>query len=170
MYRALFVVLLVLLASPLTAQEGLELAPSRDLAPVMSTVDLVEEIEPCTIENEDDAAYIQGGRFRIVACWRTQPTDEHPEGRSGDAQLFFAALETAFFTFFDEHNVEVFVKVLDACVEPFNRYWFFASGITNVEVTLTVDDRLMNRTMTYRNPLGVPFQPILDTGSFDTCP
>ena len=61
------------------------------------------------------------------------------------------------------------VKVRDACVAPFNHYWVFASGLTDVEVTLTVTDTATNDVAVYSNPLGNPFDPVLDTTAF-ACP
>ena len=48
--------------------------------------------------------------------------------------------DSGYFWFFDPTNPEIFVKVLDACVAPFERYWVFAAGLTDVETRLTVVD------------------------------
>ena len=61
------------------------------------------------------------------------------------------------------------VKVLDACVEPFNHFWVFAAGLTNVEVALTVTDTWAGVEWTYLNPLGEAFPPILGTDALPTC-
>ena len=59
--------------------------------------------------------------------------------------------------------------MLDGC--PLNgRYWVFASGLTDVRVELRVTDTVTGRSQTYVNPLGTPFAPIQDTGTFDVCP
>jgi hypothetical protein len=104
-----------------------------------------------------------GGRFRATARWTT------PQGTSGAGQAVSLTSETGYFWFFDPANVEVVVKALDACAD-FDRFWVFAAGLTNVEVELTVEDTQSGQLKTYRNPQGRPFQPILDTGAFDTCP
>lgn len=119
-------------------------------------------VVPCDAGN--DAAYLQGGRFQVHVCWRT------PQGTSGPARLEFLNTESAFFYFFNNQNFEVLVKVKDACAPPFNRFWFFAAGLTNVEVTITVVDRDTDMVKTYHNPLGTAFAPIQDTDAFDTCP
>ena len=49
-------------------------------------------------------------------------------------------------------------------------YWVFATGLTNVEVTLLVSDTETDTVETYINQLGVPFAPIQDTSAFATCP
>jgi hypothetical protein len=107
---------------------------------------------------------LQGGRFRVQAAWRT------PQGDSGSGQARQLTSDSGSFWFFDNTNTELDVKVLDACVPPFDRFWFFAAGLTNVEVTLTVEDLAGNETRTYTNALGSPFAPVLDTNAFATCP
>ena len=76
--------------------------------------------------------------------------------------------ETGYLWFFDAGNVEMVVKVLDACSLN-QRFWIFAGGLTNVQVTLTVTDTVKGAVKTYTNPQGTPFQPIQDTGAFATC-
>jgi len=61
------------------------------------------------------------------------------------------------------------VKVLNACGMRSPHYWFFAAGLTNVGVDVTVTDTKAGTTKTYQNPIGTPFQPILDTNAFATC-
>ena len=104
-----------------------------------------------------------GGRFRATARWTA------PQGTSGPGQAVSLTSDTGYFWFFDPANVEVVVKALDAC-QDFDRFWVFAAGLTNVEVELTVEDTESGQVKTYRNPQGRPFQPILDTDAFETCP
>jgi hypothetical protein len=61
------------------------------------------------------------------------------------------------------------IKVLNACT-LISRYWVFAGGLTNVNVTVTVTDTQTGAVRTYSNPLNTAFQPIQDTGAFSTCP
>ncbi len=77
--------------------------------------------------------------------------------------------QTGYFWFFDEDNVELVVKVLDACADPPNRFWRFAAGLTNVEVTMTVTDTVTGQEKEYHNPLHQEFAPILDTNALATC-
>lgn len=72
--------------------------------------------------------------------------------------------------FFNPNNPELFVKIRNACVNPFNRYWFFAAGLTNVEVTLTVTDTVHGSSKTYRSEGGSAFPSVQDTDTFATCP
>ncbi len=76
---------------------------------------------------------------------------------------------SGYFYFFDPTNVELVVKVLDACFDPYQHFWVFVAGLTNVEVTITVRDVVADEVRTYFNPLTRPFEPILDTTAFDTC-
>jgi len=79
--------------------------------------------------------------------------------------------DSGYFWFFNPANIEVVVKVLRACSQAAPRYWVFAAGLTNVEVTLQVTDTQAGGSpKTYLNPLNTPFQPIQDTDAFATCP
>ena len=103
------------------------------------------------------------GRFRVTARFLT------PAGVRGEGQATIITSETGHFWFFDPANIEVVVKVLDAC-EGFDRYWVFLAGLTNVQVEVTVQDIVTGALETYTNPQGRPFQPVLDTDAFATCP
>jgi AMMECR1 domain-containing protein len=102
-------------------------------------------------------------RFEVFVTWRTS------QGTSGSGQPERLTGDSGTFWFFDPDNVEVVIKVLDAC-GPFDRFWVFAAGLTDVEVEITVLDTDTDTARVYRNPLGVPFQPLQDTGAFATCP
>jgi hypothetical protein len=105
-----------------------------------------------------------GGRFEVEAEWVTK------SGNSGEGQSIELTDDTGAFWFFNAANVEILVKVLDACASAFESFWVFAAGLTNVEVRLTVTDTQTGMVKVYDNPLDRPFQPIQDTRSFATCP
>ena len=111
---------------------------------------------------DDGALCLNGGRFRVSATWRSATG-------SGPAHAVGLTSDTGYFWFFSSGNVEAIVKALDGCALN-SRYWLFASGLTNVEVTLTVTDTQNGVTRTYVNPLDTAFQPIQDTAAFATCP
>ena len=113
-------------------------------------------------EPGDTVLCLNQGRFRVEAAWETA------EG-SDAAHAVALTSDTGYFWFFNAANVEVIVKVLDAC-DPFERYWVFASGLTNVGVVITVTDTQTGAQRTYENPLSRPFLPILDASAFATCP
>ncbi|MEM8929558.1 MAG: hypothetical protein AAGE94_00185, partial [Acidobacteriota bacterium] len=107
---------------------------------------------------------LNNDRFAVEASWRS------PDGSSGMADARPLTDDSGTFAFFDPDNIELLVKVLDACQPPFERYWVFAAGLTDVEVDLVVTDTITGEIQRYSNPLSTAFEPILDTNAFDTCP
>ena len=78
--------------------------------------------------------------------------------------------ESGSFWFFAPANIEILVKVVDACSHPeFRNIWIFASGLTNVAVTLTVVDSWTGESWERSTTLGEPFPPILDSQAFYVC-
>jgi hypothetical protein len=112
---------------------------------------------------DDTTLCLHGGRFRVRGSWRTAA------GAAGAARVVQLTDDSAYLWFFAPTNVELIVKTLDACAFS-QRFWFFAAGLTDVRVDLTVDDTARGRTRNYVNPLGAPFAPILDSAAFATCP
>ncbi len=117
-------------------------------------------LEPCapgptTLCLNDD-------RFEVEVSWATAL------GSSGQGQAIQLTADTGYFWFFGQDNVEIVLKVLEAC-SPFGNYWVFAGGLTNVQATIVVTDTESGETHAYGNPLGTPFQPIQDAGNFIVC-
>jgi hypothetical protein len=110
------------------------------------------------------ALCLTGSRFRVEATWRT------PQGQTGSAQAIPLSSDSGYFWFFSAANAELFVKVKNACVPAFDRFWFFAAGLTNVRVDITVTDTKTGESKPYINRLNRPFAPIQDTDAFATCP
>lgn len=106
---------------------------------------------------------LNNDRFAVSATWRTG------NGNSGNGQAVRLTSDTGYFTFFSASNVEVVVKVLNACGLN-STYWVFAGGLTDVGVTMTVRDTKTGNSKTYTNPLGLAFQPIQDTSALGVCP
>jgi len=77
--------------------------------------------------------------------------------------------DSGLFSFFQEDNVELLVKVLNGCATN-GHHWVFYSAATNVGFELTVEDKKTGTRRTYTNPLRVVAQPELDTRAFATCP
>ena len=106
---------------------------------------------------------LHGGRYRVNVYWRTATDYGNGNGTA-------LTDDSADYWFFDPTNVELILKVKDACVDPFNHFWVFIAGLTNVEVTITVIDSHTGVVRTYTNPLNRPFVTALDTSAFATCP
>ncbi len=115
---------------------------------------------PCT--PDANSLCLNGGRFKVTATWQSATG-------SGTGTAIPGTSDTGQFWFFSSQNVEMVVKVLNGC--GFNqRYWVFAGGLTNVQVTMTVTDAANGTVKTYTNPLNTAFAPIQDTAAFATCP
>jgi hypothetical protein len=107
---------------------------------------------------------LAGQRFKIQAHWRTG------QGLQGMGHGSALTADTGTFWFFSPANVEMVVKVLDACALNRN-FWVFAGGLTNVEVVWTVTDTRTGFTRAYLNPQGAAFLPVQETRAFDgSCP
>ncbi|HEX3555677.1 MAG TPA: hypothetical protein VIA62_20840 [Thermoanaerobaculia bacterium] len=109
------------------------------------------------------ALCLNNNRFRVEATFSTTG------GLSGQAQVVKLTDETGYLWFFSSTNVEVVVKVLNACSFN-NRYWVYSAGLTDVQVTMTVTDTQTGVVKTYNNPQSRPFPPMLDSSAFATCP
>jgi hypothetical protein len=109
------------------------------------------------------ALCLSDDRFRVTVAWTT------PAQQTGAGTAIWLTEDSGLFWFFGPDNVELIVKALDACA-GFDRYWFFASGVTNVGVVITVTDTNTGTIKTYTNPVSTPFAPRLDTDAFSTCP
>lgn len=96
-----------------------------------------------------------GERFRVTAQWST-------EHGTGAGQALPAAADTGYFWFFAPGNVELTVKVLDACGVN-GHYWVFTSGLTDVGVELAVEDTRSGRRYVHANPRGQAFAADLAT-------
>lgn len=105
---------------------------------------------------------VNDNRFRVEVDW-TSPSD------SGVGQTVKLTSDTGYFWFFNSENVEMVLKILNACNFS-GHFWVFAGGLTNVEANITVTDTETGAVRFYQNPLNQAFQPIQDTTAFATCP
>jgi hypothetical protein len=110
----------------------------------------------------DTSLCLHGGRFRIEARWRDT------QGNTGVGHGVSLTGDSGYFWFFSESNVEVLLKALDGCGVD-GKFWVFAGGLTNVQLTISVTDTATGQVKEYSNPESTPFEAILDTGAFDTC-
>jgi lysyl endopeptidase len=105
---------------------------------------------------------LNGGRFEVTVSWATNT------GNTGAGQGVPLTSDSGYFWFFNAANIELVVKVLQACGVN-QHFWVFAGGLTNVEVVMTVTDTHTGVQKIYANPLGTAFVPLQDTGAF-SCP
>ena len=121
-----------------------------------------EPLAPCVPDGA--TLCLTGGRFQIRAQYATAA------GASGAGHAEALTAESGYFWFFDDANVEIVIKIVDACTLPgFENFWVFATGLTNVDVTLSVLDTATGEPLVYRNLLNQDFQPILDTAHLQVC-
>jgi hypothetical protein len=121
-------------------------------------------VEDATCVATPTALCLNHGRFLVTAEWSTR---HFADGHGSAAPL---TDDSGYITFFEGENVELVVKLLDACPTLFHNFWFFAAGLTDVATTIRVHDTRSGEVRTYATPLEQPFEPIQDTSAFFTCP
>ncbi len=91
---------------------------------------------------------ILDNRFAVTATWRDFA------GHTGTANAGTLTDDTGYLWFFNEANVEVVLKMVDA--GTFNQhFWVYYGALSNVEYTLTVTDTVAGGPpRIYHNPLG----------------
>ena len=115
-------------------------------------------------ETTPEVLCLLGSRFLAGISYR-----DHLGGE-GPGRAFPLTPESGTFWFFSPDNVEVMVKVVDACAHPdFNDFWVYAAGMTDVATTLTVIDTWTGEVWERDTTLGEPFPPLLDSQAFHTC-
>ncbi|MCH9646742.1 MAG: S8 family serine peptidase [Deltaproteobacteria bacterium] len=98
---------------------------------------------PCVADSE--TLCLNGSRFSALVQW----TD--PQGNTGSGTAVALTEDSGYFTFFNEANIELVVKVLDG--RPVNgQWWVFYASLSNVDYTLTVTDRVTGAVKVYNNP------------------
>lgn len=110
---------------------------------------------------------LSNGRFQVDLDWRA---GTGPFASATAIPLEFAP-ESGLFYFLSPGNIEMLVKVLNAC-DPVlgSKYWVFYAATTNVEFILTVIDTQTGAVQVYHNPPNTPAEPVQDTDAFATCP
>jgi hypothetical protein len=104
-------------------------------------------------------------RFGVVASW-LNPFD----GSSGIAGAKLLTPASGYFYFTDPTNVEVPVKILDACGNTPPGWWFLAAGLTDLGVTILSEDFLTGIQKQYENSPGQLFTTIIDQNTPWPCP
>jgi len=152
--------------TPEQVRQVVAMAPSDPLgeAIVASTT---PETGTC-VDDADTACHL-GNRFQVEVQWTTS------EGTGAAQVMSFGGQrassdQSSFWWFFDAANFEMGVKMVDACVEPFNAHWVYVSGLTNQAYDVTVTDTMTGAVRHYINPLGSYPQTIGATGTSDGFP
>lgn len=105
---------------------------------------------------------LHDGRFKVEVAYTTKTGN-------GNGNAVPLTDQSGYFWFFDASNVEITIKVINACTLN-NRYWIFFSGLTNVGVRLTVTDLQTGTVKVYNNPLNQTIATVLDTNAMAVCP
>ncbi|MDA8020915.1 MAG: PQQ-dependent sugar dehydrogenase [Thermoanaerobaculia bacterium] len=148
----------------LFSPEGAELAAQSTLQVVIVDDDIGGTCVPT-----DTALCLGGeGRFRVTLVW------EDFEGNTGVGHAVpldavtdnpAAVSSSGLIWFFGPDNMEMLVKVLDACT--FNGYhWVFLAAATTVDYTVEILDSQTGEVWTYRNPLGTASPATTDVQAF----
>ncbi len=135
-------------------------APSTQTVTILDDDDFVPG--PC-IEDANTLCLL-GERFRV------QVTFTPPGGVEQPANAIPFTDRAGLFWFFNANNIEMLVKMQNACVVPFDRYWVFFAATTNVAFDVVVTDTVGEKVRRYSNPQGLVALPRADTQAFATCP
>lgn len=100
--------------------------------------------------------------------FRLQATFKDYSGVASSARAVPLTDDAGYFWFFTSTNVELVAKVVPFCDGASGNWGFYASGLTDVEVTFKVTDTKSGLARTYMNPLGNRFCTLAD-GPFP-CP
>lgn len=102
---------------------------------------------------------LAGGRFEVSVDWSDFT------GGEGSGRAVPISGDTGSFWFFDEDNLELVVKVLDARAIN-DRFWVFYGALSNVAYRIEIRDTVSGVVRTYDNALG-DFASVGDTSAFD---
>ncbi|MFN7962914.1 MAG: Calx-beta domain-containing protein [Thermoanaerobaculia bacterium] len=144
---------------------GATLATPNVASLVIADNDQAPPPGPCV--DDANTLCLEQNRFKLQIAWRTAP----PQSQQGQGLRQTIRDFSGAFSFFNPDNLEMLVKVIDACALN-NRFWVFFAATTNVEFTLTVTDTDHPEVppKTYFNPLNTAAVPVQDTNAFATCP
>ena len=86
------------------------------------------------------------------------------QGNRGVGRSVTLTRDSGYFWFFNEENIELVIKVLDARAIN-GKFWVFYGALTNVEYTIRVTDTVTGQVRLYANPLS-QFASVGDTSAF----
>jgi len=156
--------------APPTAQSALLVLNANNAGEPQTTLfqaefDNVFFVDNATCGRTATVLCLNDNRFRVIVKWTTQ------DGTDGFGRAVPLTVDSGYFWFFNEANVELVTKSINACPSPaYDHFWFFAAGLTDVQVIMHVHDTVADVERMYVNAIHNPFAPIQDTLAFDTCP
>jgi hypothetical protein len=150
-------ILVAPLASELTSIPSLQ---TGDLEPLPSDVFAVGALF-CLIGDQ----LLLNGRFVVTVAF------QQLNGLVGIALACALTPSAGYFFFFDRFNVEIPIKMLNACFggAPAT-HWVFAAGLTNFGVEISIFDLATGIRRSYLNPTGRIFESIIDQQTPFPCP
>lgn len=101
-----------------------------------------------------------GNRFEIQATYTDYGNN------TGSGQAVELTPDSGYFWFFDAANIEAVGKVVSFCGSN-GSFGYYAGGLTDVGVVMTVRDTVANQTQTFTNTRGNKFNMI--SAAFNTC-
>lgn len=102
-------------------------------------------VPPCI--SSPTSLCLSNNRFRASILWADT------QGNTGEGKSYLITPDTGAFTFFNDDNLEVVVKVIDG--RTVNGYWWvFYASLTDVEFKLSVQDMITGRAVVYYNNQG----------------
>lgn len=101
-----------------------------------------------------------GNRFEVKATYTDYGNN------TGLGQAVALTSDSGYFWFFDASNVEAVGKVVSFCGSN-GSFGYYAGGLTDVGVVMTVRDTVANQTQTFTNERGHRFNMI--SSAFNTC-
>ncbi len=117
---------------------------------------------PTTCTPSETTLCLSGKRFSVSVNWA------HAGTPGGVGHTMTLTDSSGLFWFSSADNIEMLVKVLDACGFN-NRIWVFGAAATSLQFDLTVLDNHTGKTKVYHNDDNNKAVAITDVGAFATC-
>ena len=134
-------------------------------APSAATLTVLDDdLPPGPCVPDATTLCLHDARFRVQVAFRL------PDEEVRLATKIDFTERAGLFWFFNPANLEMLLKVQNACVDPFQQWWVFIAATTDVEYTVTVVDTQAGIVRRYSNPQGTAAVPVQDTSAFLTCP
>jgi hypothetical protein len=108
---------------------------------------------PASCVSDATTLCLHSNRFRVTADYVQAGAPGH-----GQAVKLAGADDSGYFWFFDPKNMEVVAKIASFCTGGSGgEYGFYVSGLTDLQVNVTVTDTTTGQTWTKNNPNGASF-------------